>query len=133
MAAIPVFIRIAKTKRGYKVSATSKPTLVPLKDSNYTPASYFPTVQFGIRVHIDEKAFEKGAEIIAEFDYRKGEITVADQTDSDLKIEISKDAIKNLGGGPKDIKNSETVDDDDNNNPLTYLQQWAKIKPDRDW
>lgn len=125
MAAIPVFIRIAKTKRGYKVSATSKPTLAPLKDSNYSPSSYFPTVQFGIRVHISDEDFKKASEIIAEFDYRKGDVTVADQTDNDLKIEISKDAIKNLGGGPKDIEDSETIDDEDKNF-VNYLQDWAK-------
>lgn len=56
MAKIKVYMRVGKTDRGYKVSATAKPNSSPLDDGAYRPKAV-PTVFFAVDFEIDDSEF----------------------------------------------------------------------------
>ena len=51
-----MFIRVAKTKKGFLVSATRNPNYEPLKNSSN--GNYNPTVQFGLNLDIPDNEFD---------------------------------------------------------------------------
>jgi hypothetical protein len=54
MSRAKVYLRIAKTSRGYKYAATSKPSTAPLMNG-YDP---LPTIAFSFVVQLPEYAFD---------------------------------------------------------------------------
>ena len=93
---IKAYIRIGKTKRKYKVMASEKPNFEPIKDSGYSPISFYPTIFFGIEFNLPDEAFEYAEKMIGEIDYRKSEIKMADNISKNIIIEIKKSAMDNL-------------------------------------
>lgn len=65
MAKIKAFLRVSKTRRGWKVEASGKPNYLPLKTSGYAQEN-LPTVAFGLLLDIPDVAFEDDGQIIAE-------------------------------------------------------------------
>jgi len=95
MPKVPIYIRLAKSPKGYRVDASSKPNQKPImNDYQYKP---LPTVSFGLSINIPEEAFEDAVKVIAEIDYRSSEVTVADDT-KDIEVKINKMALSKLRG-----------------------------------
>lgn len=58
-----IYIRIAKTVRGYKVSAATKPNPAAIQDVGYRwRRKIFPTVQFPVDVEVPDEMFELSKE-----------------------------------------------------------------------
>jgi hypothetical protein len=49
-----VYLRVARTGRGFKYSATTKPSREPLRTANNEPLA---TIAFGVRLVIPDNAF----------------------------------------------------------------------------
>lgn len=61
---VRTYLRIGKTRRGYKVDASEKPNYEPLFVKEYGSGKrYIPTVAFGLEFDIPDKLF-KGASLI---------------------------------------------------------------------
>ena len=76
MTKIKVYIRIAKTLRGYKIITTDKPSYKPLFSASWRPI-YYPTVAFAIILNLPDDAFERATEVIGEMNVEMEELRVA--------------------------------------------------------
>lgn len=96
---IPIYIKIAKTKKGVKVEASEKPSNNPIiGKSGYRQSNiYHPTIFFGIEIDLPENAFDHAKKIIAKIDYRLDEVVNVDEdTQTDIRVKINKTMIDNL-------------------------------------
>ncbi len=65
MAKIRTYIRVAKTNRGYKVTANNKANYEPLYQSGYgSSKDFYPTVAFA--VDFPEELFTQASQVIGE-------------------------------------------------------------------
>ena len=61
-----IYIRIAKGKQGFFVSANKKPVFTPLASSNgYGRPVYKPTVQFALDINIPDSEFDASRILLA--------------------------------------------------------------------
>lgn len=94
---IPIYLKVAKDKKGYKVEASAKPNTTPIISKGYSKNTYHPTIFFGIELELPEDAFKQAEQIIAKIDYRKTEIVNVDpKTQTEIRGKINKMALDNL-------------------------------------
>lgn len=63
-----LYLRVAKTRKGTKVSASSKPSVEPLhlmRGFNNSSKEFVPTVAFAVVVDIPDSLFSKAAQVVA--------------------------------------------------------------------
>lgn len=62
-----IYIRVAKSNRGYKVAASVKPNNEPLYTLGYRgEKDFLPTVAYGVDFNIPDELFSKAAKVIGE-------------------------------------------------------------------
>jgi hypothetical protein len=62
-----IYLRVAKSSRGYKVMATTKPNNEPLYNQGYRGGKDFlPTVAFGVDFVIPDELFSKAVKVVGE-------------------------------------------------------------------
>ena len=94
---VRAYIRVAKTKRKFKVAASERPTAEPLEDRSCNPISYHPTIYFALDISLPDDAFDYAEKLVGEVDYRKQEFAVAGDMDKKIVLEIKKQSVKDLG------------------------------------
>lgn len=57
------YLRVAKTRRGARVMASSRANRTPIEDSYNQP---YPTVSFAVIFEIPDEAFKAGERVVAE-------------------------------------------------------------------
>lgn len=93
---IPIYIKIAKTKKRYKVEASEKADTTPII-TRHGKNNYHPTIFFGVEIQLPEDAFEQAKKIIAKIDYRAEEIVnVDEETQTEIKTKINKISLDKL-------------------------------------
>lgn len=75
----PIYLRIAKTKKGYKASASVSPNNEPLNNGNSYSMEWFPTVAFCINITIPDELFEQASRVIAELNIGMKEALVSSE------------------------------------------------------
>jgi len=83
---IKTYLRVAKTSRGYKVSAQTKPNHAPLYTDSYSK-KYLPTVHFAINLDIPNEAFDKASKAIAEINVPEEHLEINAETEYPRKTE----------------------------------------------
>jgi hypothetical protein len=68
---VKAHIRVAKTPRGAKVAATTKPTLAPLYDSHN---NILPTVAFAVEFDVPESMFKQAENVVASITIKDAEV-----------------------------------------------------------
>lgn len=76
---VKTYLRIAKTSRGYKVVANSKPNSAPIEEPSYFRNSRkaFPTVAFRVDFNVPDEAFETAQKCIAEVNVPAENVEIA--------------------------------------------------------
>lgn len=77
-----LYIRVAKTKKGNKVAATSKPSVEPLSGTESTRGYakvFLPTVAFAISVEIPDSLFNKASQVVATLNITEKQSVIAAQ------------------------------------------------------
>lgn len=65
MAKTKVYLRVAKTNRGFRFSAHNKPSNQPLNSGAYN-TEWYPTISFALDLNIPDSLFAKASTAIAE-------------------------------------------------------------------
>lgn len=80
-----IYLRVAKTKKGAKCSASSKPNNEPLqltKGWNNSSKEFVPTVAFAVTVDIPDSLFNKASQVIASLSVTEKNSIVAAQIEA---------------------------------------------------
>ncbi|KKL12789.1 hypothetical protein LCGC14_2532240 [marine sediment metagenome] len=82
MTKIKVYIRIAKTSRGYKIITTDKPSYKPLSNVAWRGPTYYPTVAFAVVFNLPDDAFKKATEVIDEINVEMEKLSIATEVET---------------------------------------------------
>lgn len=75
---VKTYLRVAKTKRGAKVVAGSKPNQKPLvRDAGYRTEEVLPTIAFAVILDIPDEEFARAEQVLAEIGVQPEQTTVA--------------------------------------------------------
>lgn len=76
MAKVKTYLRIAANKRGYTVSATTRPNYDPIVTSGYDGRT-LPTVAFAIELNIPDELFAQAEKVVASIDVSGDKVKIA--------------------------------------------------------
>lgn len=79
-----IYLRVARTSRGAKVAASTKPNHAPLQSGSSWKAKVLPTAAFAITLDIPNEAFYQAEQVLAKLEVPFEKITVAAEVADDL-------------------------------------------------
>lgn len=73
-----IYLRVAKSNRGYKVAASTKSNNEPLYTLGYRgEKNFLPTVAYGVDFVIPDEMFSRAVKVIGELNIAAEKITIA--------------------------------------------------------
>lgn len=77
MAKIRAYFRVGRGRRGYKISASTRPNYEPIKNVSYNSYSFLPTVSFAVDFDMPDELFKQAEKVIGEINIALNKAEVA--------------------------------------------------------